>query len=165
MRSSTWWTSARTLRTTRASETIGQLGERISRAAGLSSNLELVARETKLGGNGPIMGLAMLQNGCAGSYIGSIGHGAIHPVFADFAVRCRACYGSVRTRPHRCAGIPRRKIDARASTRRSSEVTYERMLEVVGLEKLKELWGSSVFGSAGELDDAAVSDSKFGNPC
>src|SRR3954471_5616001 len=73
-------------------ETIGSLGERISRAAGLSSNLELVVRQQKLGGNGPIMANAMLENGCAVSYIGNLGRPAVHPVFADMAARCKACY-------------------------------------------------------------------------
>src|SRR5436190_7025546 len=66
-------------------DTIASLGERISRAAGLSSNLELVVRQEKLGGNGPIMANAMLETGCAVTYIGSLGQPAVHPVFADMA--------------------------------------------------------------------------------
>jgi hypothetical protein len=73
-------------------ETIGSLGERISRAAGLSSNLELVVRQEKLGGNGPIMANAMLETGCAVTYVGNLGRPAVHPVFADMAARCKACY-------------------------------------------------------------------------
>ncbi|HVR82710.1 MAG TPA: carbohydrate kinase family protein, partial [Planctomycetota bacterium] len=44
-------------------ETIADLGARISRASGLSSNLELVVRQEKLGGNGPIMANAMIEAG------------------------------------------------------------------------------------------------------
>src|SRR5438552_2883245 len=73
-------------------ETIAQLGERISRAAGLSSNIELVVRQQKLGGNGPIMANALIENGCKVTYCGNLGSGKVHPVFADMAGRCKACY-------------------------------------------------------------------------
>ena len=36
-------------------ETIAEFGERIGKAAGLSTNIELVPKVIKLGGNGPIM--------------------------------------------------------------------------------------------------------------
>src|SRR6188474_740396 len=73
-------------------ETIASLGERISRAAGLSSNLELVVRQQKLGGNGPIMANALIENGLNVSYIGCLGAGQPHAVFADMAARCKGCY-------------------------------------------------------------------------
>src|ERR1043166_4767291 len=66
-------------------DTISALAERIGRAAGLSSNLELVIRQMKLGGNGPIMANAMLEAGFPVTYIGNVGRDSIHPVFADMA--------------------------------------------------------------------------------
>ena len=42
-------------------ETIGDLGSRISAAAGKSANIELYPRFDKLGGNGPIMANALLS--------------------------------------------------------------------------------------------------------
>src|SRR5580765_7881088 len=64
-------------------ETIANLGERILRAAGLSSNIELVVRRQKLGGNGPIMANALIENGLNVSYIGCLGAQAPHTVFSD----------------------------------------------------------------------------------
>src|SRR5882724_7310453 len=42
---------------------IGALGEKISSAAGQSSNYELVVKHMKLGGNGPIMANALASIG------------------------------------------------------------------------------------------------------
>ncbi|MCL2708413.1 MAG: hypothetical protein FWF03_04765, partial [Defluviitaleaceae bacterium] len=53
--------------------TIGELGSRISRAAGLSTNIEMVTLQTKLGGNGPILSNALLEYGVGLTYVGAIG--------------------------------------------------------------------------------------------
>lgn len=71
-------------------ETIAALGERISRAAGLSTNIELVPRVVKLGGNGPIMANALGALGLDTTYIGALGKPTIHPVFAELAKKARA---------------------------------------------------------------------------
>lgn len=68
--------------------TIARFGEKISAAAGKSSNYELVTRQQKLGGNGPIMANAMARAGFKIDYIGAVGdprRGAPHPIFIDFA--------------------------------------------------------------------------------
>lgn len=65
--------------------TIARLGEKISAAAGKSSNYELVTRLQKLGGNGPIMANAMTKLGVPVTYLGALGYPALHPVFTDFA--------------------------------------------------------------------------------
>jgi sugar/nucleoside kinase (ribokinase family) len=65
--------------------TIERLSQKIAAASGQSSNYELVVTLEKLGGNGPIMANAMSAAGVKVSYIGALGHPAIHPVFADFA--------------------------------------------------------------------------------
>jgi hypothetical protein len=62
-------------------KTIGEFGERISRAAGLSTNVELVTVQTKLGGNGPILSNALLEYGVGLSYFGALGVPDVHPVF------------------------------------------------------------------------------------
>lgn len=67
--------------------TIAQLGERLSAAAGRSTNVELVSQLTKLGGNGPIMANALASFGLQVTYLGLLGHPNLHPVFADFAKR------------------------------------------------------------------------------
>lgn len=65
--------------------TIAEFGGRISAAAGRSSNIELVTKLEKLGGNGPIMANAMARAGFDINYIGPLGEGVIHPVFNEFA--------------------------------------------------------------------------------
>lgn len=65
--------------------TIAKFGERMSAAAGQSTNLEVVTQITKLGGNGPIMANALASFGLKVTYLGCLGFPNLHPVFADFA--------------------------------------------------------------------------------
>lgn len=67
--------------------TIERFGEKIRAAAGRSANFELVIARTKLGGNGPIMAHALATLGLPVTYLGALGHPALHPVFADLARR------------------------------------------------------------------------------
>ncbi len=68
-------------------ETIGDLAERIARARGLSTNIELVPVQVKLGGNGPIMANALVALGFRVTYIGALGFPELHPVFRELAAR------------------------------------------------------------------------------
>ena len=54
-------------------DTIGDLGSRITAAAGRSSNFELVVKQRKIGGNGPIMANALLRAGHNVDYLGVLG--------------------------------------------------------------------------------------------
>jgi sugar/nucleoside kinase (ribokinase family) len=67
--------------------TIAAFGNRIVKAAGQSANIEMVIERVKLGGNGPIMANALAAGGMKVTYIGNLGHPAIHPVFAELAQR------------------------------------------------------------------------------
>jgi ketohexokinase len=67
--------------------TISRLAERVAAAAGKSTNIEIVNRVTKLGGNGPIMANALASFGLKVTYLGTLGWPNLHPVFADFARR------------------------------------------------------------------------------
>ena len=69
--------------------TLSALGERISRAAGLSTNIELTGLIQKLGGNGPILANALAGLGVDVTCIGALGKDAVHPVFAQMSERCR----------------------------------------------------------------------------
>jgi len=69
-------------------QTIDLLAKRIGKAAGKSTNIEMVVERQKLGGNGPIMANALASYGARVRYIGNLGHPKIHPVFADFSKRC-----------------------------------------------------------------------------
>jgi len=67
--------------------TIEALGDRIVKAAGKSTNIELVVERTKLGGNGPIMANALARLGIKVTYVGALGYPVMHPVFNEFARR------------------------------------------------------------------------------
>lgn len=67
--------------------TIAKFAERLAAAAGRSTNVELVNKLTKLGGNGPIMANALASFGLKVTYLGNLGYPDLHPVFHDFAKR------------------------------------------------------------------------------
>ncbi len=67
--------------------TIARLAERLAAAAGKSTNIELVNKLTKLGGNGPIMANALASFDLQVTYLGNLGYPNLHPVFGDFAKR------------------------------------------------------------------------------
>jgi hypothetical protein len=71
---------------------MSDLAERIGRAAGLSTNIEMVTVQTKLGGNGPILSNALLEYGVELSYVGCLGKPDIHPVFKPIAEKAKAVY-------------------------------------------------------------------------
>jgi hypothetical protein len=62
-----------------------EFGQRVSDAAGKSTNIELYPRMEKLGGNGPIMANALLASGIKVKYIGALGATQPVPALADFA--------------------------------------------------------------------------------
>jgi len=62
--------------------TIADFGQRISAAAGQSSNFELVTKIEKLGGNGPIMANALASGGVTTDYLGALGAPAVHAAFS-----------------------------------------------------------------------------------
>lgn len=68
-------------------QTLSALGQRISAAAGKSTNIELVPQKTKLGGNGPIYANALATFGTQVTYLGALGYPTLHPVFQTFAAR------------------------------------------------------------------------------
>jgi ketohexokinase len=67
--------------------TISKFAERLAAAAGRSTNIEIVNRVTKLGGNGPIMANALASFGLKVTYLGNLGWPQLNPVFSDFAKR------------------------------------------------------------------------------
>ena len=73
-------------------KTIAEFGDRISKAAGLSTNVEMVTVQTKLGGNGPILSNALLEYGVSLTYMGALGVPDIHPVFQPMANKAKAVY-------------------------------------------------------------------------
>ena len=69
--------------------TLREFGERIAAAAGQSTNVEIVPRFVKLGGNGPIMANALTSLGLPVTYCGMTGFPNVHPVFAEFGTKAK----------------------------------------------------------------------------
>ena len=72
--------------------TITEYANRIAKAAGLSTNLEMVSIQTKLGGNGPILSNALISYGVDLTYAGLLGKPDIHPVFKPMAEKAKKIY-------------------------------------------------------------------------
>jgi sugar/nucleoside kinase (ribokinase family) len=68
-------------------KTIDDLARKIDGAAGQSSNYELVVKQMKLGGNGPIMANALASAGMNVTYVGNLGYPNLHAVFEPFSKR------------------------------------------------------------------------------
>ena len=66
---------------------ISEMSRKIAAASGLSANYELVVKQRKLGGNGPIMATALARVGLGVTYIGNLGIPTIDPVFQPLAER------------------------------------------------------------------------------
>ncbi|MFO0833063.1 MAG: PfkB family carbohydrate kinase [Phycisphaerales bacterium] len=71
---------------------IAGFAERLGACAGRSTNIELVVREERFGGNGPLLAGGLASLGAATTYVGCVADeeraGSVHPVFAAFASRC-----------------------------------------------------------------------------
>lgn len=70
-------------------ESMAAFAHRVEAAAGLSTNIEMVPALVKLGGNGPILANALALLGHELTFVGTVGDGEVHPVFREFAGRCR----------------------------------------------------------------------------
>jgi len=70
-------------------ELIDNFGERIKRAAGLSSNFQLVPKYIKIGGDGPILCNSLIALGVKTMYIGAAGESEINPIFKPMSEKCK----------------------------------------------------------------------------
>ena len=119
-------------------ETIRAYGERICAAAGLSTNIEVVPLQRKIGGNGTIFANSLLRHGVQLNYIGALGRPAIHPIFEDFVRDCASAYsisepGYTDAVEFLDGKIIRSKLDGLKA------VSWESLMEVVGREQLLRL--------------------------
>ncbi len=121
-------------------ETIAAFAERIGRAAGLSTNIELVPTAVKLGGNGPIMANALRSLNFDITYIGCLGEPEIHPVFQELAANAR-CY-SIADPGHTDALEFRDGKLMFGKHQSLKNATWEKIIATVGEDNLREILGS-----------------------
>ncbi len=67
--------------------TIARLAEKMAHAIGHSANYELVIRKKKMGGNGPLMCMALAAAGAKCAYVGALGDPVVHEVFQPLVER------------------------------------------------------------------------------
>jgi sugar/nucleoside kinase (ribokinase family) len=65
-------------------KTISDYAERIGRASKQSTNIELITKQMRMGGNGPLLAAGMLNLGSTVFYIGALGKTKVHPIFSEF---------------------------------------------------------------------------------
>jgi sugar/nucleoside kinase (ribokinase family) len=121
--------------------TITQFGGRISAAAGNSANMELVVKQQKLGGNGPIMANALASLGFPTTYIGNLGKPVVHPVFQPFAQRARVI--SIAEPAFTDALEFKDGKIMLGNMSALSEITWEHLVGAVGRERLMALMEES----------------------
>jgi len=121
--------------------TIAAFGQKITAAAGESSNYELVTKQMKLGGNGPIMANALAAFGLAINYIGILGSPAIHPVFEELARRARVI--SLGEPGHTMALEFSDGKLLLGNVQTCLDVNWNKLMERVGKEQLSKLIGES----------------------
>jgi sugar/nucleoside kinase (ribokinase family) len=70
-------------------DTIASFGDRIVQSAGKSSDTEIVLTQTRAGGNGPLLSLALAAAGVPVTCIGMLGEPGILPEFSTLKDACR----------------------------------------------------------------------------
>ena len=126
-------------------KTIKEFGERIVKAAGLSTNFEMVVLQEKLGGNGPILSNAFLTYGLGLTYIGALGYPQIENVFQHMKengeVYSLANPGTTDALEFEDGKLMIGKLDS------LNNLNWENIKKIIGIPKLTELINaSSLFG-------------------
>jgi len=126
-------------------KTIKEFGERIAKAAGLSTNFEMVVLQEKLGGNGPILSNAFLTYGLGLTYIGALGYPKIDNVFKHMEesgeVYSLANPGTTDALEFEDGKLMIGKLDS------LNDVNWENIKKIIGIPKLRELINdSTLFG-------------------
>ena len=117
--------------------TIEALGNRIVRASGLSTNIELVPTIKKIGGNGPIMCNALSKHNPSITYMGALGYPSIDDVFK--VMEEKVSLYSFATNGHTDAlEFDDGKLML-GKMQSLNDVTYENLLKAVGKEEFVSL--------------------------
>lgn len=122
--------------------TISTFAGRIAGAAGRSTNIEIVPTKIKLGGNGPIMANALCSLGVRTTYAGALGLPVRHPVFNELAERAVHAYSLANPGHTHAVEFDDGKVMLVKSSS-LAEITWQRLLEVVGTETLRSTLQSS----------------------
>jgi sugar/nucleoside kinase (ribokinase family) len=121
---------------------IAEFGQRVSQAAGLSTNFEMVVKQRKIGGNGPIMANALAHLAYPVTAIGCFGEQNVDPAFAPLTKLARdvislgAPANTDALEFHDGKLMLCKMLPLRA-------VTYANLIEKVGADRLRALLKSA----------------------
>jgi hypothetical protein len=118
-------------------EHMKEYANRIASFAGKSGNIEYVPQRIKIGGNGPIMANALSSLGVPVTYIGNLGYPDVHPVFQEMGK-----YVNIISLAEPCHTDAVEFLDGKIMIGKMApiaEITWDRILEVVGIERLTEI--------------------------
>lgn len=122
-------------------KTIKEFAKKIERASGLSSNIEFVPINTKLGGNGPIMCNALSKHNPDLTYIGTLGYPNIHSVFVPLTKKAKVYtiekYGDTQAVEFNDGKLIIGKMNT------LTNVNYDHLLDIVSEKTLIELLNNS----------------------
>ncbi len=141
---------------------MAEFGPKVASAAGVAASYPSLHQGDKFGGNGPLFAAA-LHDICAGhidvTYIGAMGHPGVLPIFqAALGAKTKRLYSLGRAAQTTCLEFTDGKIMLNDMSA-CAEVTWERLLEHVGLPALDEALKTARFVSAvnwGKLPHAGV---------
>lgn len=126
--------------------TIEGFAARSAAAAGRSANLELVTRERRFGGNGPLLAGALGRLGLEVEFVGAVGceneHTALDPVFDPFAKRCSGVHPIAPPCITEACEFEDGKLMF-GHTLNASLITWDRLMEVIGLDPLRAMIDAS----------------------
>ncbi len=127
-------------------ETIEAFASRIARASGLSTNIELVPQQIKIGGNGPIMCNALSKHDAKINYIGALGYPTIDNVFNDFDDNVEIY--SIANPGHTDAVEFHDGKVLLGKMSSLTDLTYEKLIGLLGKDKIVDLLsGINLFAS------------------
>lgn len=118
--------------------TIKDYADRIAQGAGLSTNVEIVTIQKKIGGNGPIYAQGLKNMGVEITYIGSIGDGEVHPVFKEFSEGIEAYCIAEPAQTDAMEFCDGKIIRSKLSS--LDAISWDAMVAQVGFERMSELY-------------------------
>lgn len=135
-------------------ETITEYAKRCADAAGKSTNMELVVKEERFGGNGPLMAGGLAQLGVPTTYVGCVGQEEsptdLHHLYRELRQRCQRSGGDVMPLSPPAHTTALEFDDGKimlGDPRNIQRVSWAMLVEVIGLDALRAMvLGSSLVG-------------------
>ena len=117
--------------------TISEFGQRIIQSAGLSTNLEFVTVQRKLGGNGPIFASGLQRLGMGVTYVGAVGVSVIDPVFRNFSEEVEMIGLCEPAQTEALEFLDGKLICSKLAS--FGVLTWQRIVDIIGIERFAKL--------------------------